>query len=190
MCEREDQGQFVEVVSHQASLSWNSRSGWYGQILFSRCRREYICSLDILRSETGKISQDRLGGIAAARLASTVRSVTLVPRKTPTLALGIRKETLIICSADLIGLFYDDVLTIRRIFQQSAPAPSFLVVASGLRLYFLFFGLLDDSRFLVTYSRTAETELNLNTETLTRQLSGVASEPQEDSTQSRSPTRR
>lgn len=106
------------------------------------------------------------------------------------LALGIRKETLVICSADLIGLFYDDVLTIRRIFQQSAPAPSFLVVASGLRLYFLFFGLLDDSRFLVTYSRTAETELNLNTETLTRQLSGVASEPQEDSTQSRSPTRR
>jgi len=46
------------------------------------------------------------------------------------LALGIRKEMLVICSADLIGLFYDDVLTIRRAFQQNTSAPSFLVVAS------------------------------------------------------------
>jgi hypothetical protein len=46
------------------------------------------------------------------------------------LALGIAKEALVICSVDLIGLFYDDVLTIRRAFQQNAPAASFLVVAS------------------------------------------------------------
>src|SRR5215469_12201658 len=46
------------------------------------------------------------------------------------LALGIAKETLVICSADLIGLFYDDVLTIRRAFQQNASAASFLVIAS------------------------------------------------------------
>ena len=46
------------------------------------------------------------------------------------LALGIATETLVICSADLIGLFYDDVLTIRREFQQKTPAASFLVVAS------------------------------------------------------------
>jgi hypothetical protein len=46
------------------------------------------------------------------------------------LALGIAEKTLAICSVDLIGLFYDDVLTIRRAFQQNAPAASFLVVAS------------------------------------------------------------
>jgi len=46
------------------------------------------------------------------------------------LALGIAKETLVICSVDLIGLFYDDVLTIRRAFQQNAPAASFPMVAS------------------------------------------------------------
>lgn len=46
------------------------------------------------------------------------------------LALGIATQTLVICSADLIGLFYDDVLTIRREFQQKTPSTSFLVVAS------------------------------------------------------------
>ena len=46
------------------------------------------------------------------------------------LALGIAKDMLVICSVDLIGLFYDDVLTIRRAFQQKAPATSFLIVAS------------------------------------------------------------
>jgi hypothetical protein len=46
------------------------------------------------------------------------------------LALGIAKQTLVICSADLIGLFYDDVLAIRRAFQQQAPSGCFLVVAS------------------------------------------------------------
>ncbi len=46
------------------------------------------------------------------------------------LALGIATETLVVCSADLIGLFYDDVLAIRRAFHEKAPAASFLVVAS------------------------------------------------------------
>jgi hypothetical protein len=46
------------------------------------------------------------------------------------LALGIARQTLVVCSVDLIGLFYDDVLTIRRAFQQTAPAGSVLIVAS------------------------------------------------------------
>jgi hypothetical protein len=46
------------------------------------------------------------------------------------LALGIAKQTLVVCSVDLIGLFYDDVLTIRRAFQQTTPVGSFLIVAS------------------------------------------------------------
>jgi len=46
------------------------------------------------------------------------------------LALGIAKETLVVCSIDLVGLFYDDVLTIRRAFQQTTPAGSVLIVAS------------------------------------------------------------
>jgi hypothetical protein len=46
------------------------------------------------------------------------------------LALGIAKQTLVLCSVDLIGLFYDDVLTIRRAFHEKAPAASFLVVAA------------------------------------------------------------
>src|SRR5262249_26970539 len=39
-------------------------------------------------------------------------------------------QTLVLCSADLIGLFYDDVLTIRRTFAEHAPLQSFVIVAS------------------------------------------------------------
>ena len=46
------------------------------------------------------------------------------------LALATARETLVICSADLIGLFYDDVLTVRREFQQKTATSSFLIVAS------------------------------------------------------------
>jgi hypothetical protein len=46
------------------------------------------------------------------------------------LALGIAKERIVMCSVDLIGLFYDDVLTIRRAFSQRAPGANFLIVAS------------------------------------------------------------
>jgi len=46
------------------------------------------------------------------------------------LALAVARQTLVLCSADLIGLFYDDVLNARRLFQQTAPSASFLVVTS------------------------------------------------------------
>ena len=44
------------------------------------------------------------------------------------LALGVGAQNLVLCSADLIGLFYDDVLTIRRAFQTQVPG-AFLIVA-------------------------------------------------------------
>ena len=46
------------------------------------------------------------------------------------LALNVSSQTLVLCSADLIGLFYDDVLTIRRTFAENVPSGSFLIVAS------------------------------------------------------------
>ena len=46
------------------------------------------------------------------------------------LALSVSSQVLVLCSADLIGLFYDDVLTIRRKFAENAPRGSFLIVAS------------------------------------------------------------
>ena len=46
------------------------------------------------------------------------------------LALEIGKQALVVCSVDLIGLFYDDVLTIRRAFQQKTSNTTFLIVAS------------------------------------------------------------
>jgi hypothetical protein len=46
------------------------------------------------------------------------------------LALGMANEILVVCSVDLIGLFYDDVLTIRRAFHEMTPAGSALIVAS------------------------------------------------------------
>jgi hypothetical protein len=46
------------------------------------------------------------------------------------LALGIAKPALVVCSVDLIGLFYDDVLTIRRAFRQKTSTEAFLIVSS------------------------------------------------------------
>ncbi len=46
------------------------------------------------------------------------------------LGLGIPKLTLVVCSVDLIGLFYDDVLTIRRAFQQKTSSAALLIIAS------------------------------------------------------------
>lgn len=45
-------------------------------------------------------------------------------------ALSVSSQTLVLCSADLIGLFYDDVLVIRRGFHQQTSSTAFLVVAS------------------------------------------------------------
>lgn len=46
------------------------------------------------------------------------------------LALGVEKQNLVLCSADLIGLFYEDVLAIRRDFARTTPSPAFLIVAA------------------------------------------------------------
>jgi hypothetical protein len=46
------------------------------------------------------------------------------------LALEIARQKLVLCSVDLIGLFYDDVLAIRRNFSDLTPSPSFLIVAA------------------------------------------------------------
>jgi hypothetical protein len=46
------------------------------------------------------------------------------------LALEIASQKLVFCSVDLIGLFYEDVLAIRRDFAHSTPSPAFLIVAA------------------------------------------------------------
>jgi hypothetical protein len=46
------------------------------------------------------------------------------------LALEVSAKRLVVCSADLIGLFYDDVLAIRRELQRSVPPATSLIVAS------------------------------------------------------------
>lgn len=46
------------------------------------------------------------------------------------LALGVGDQTIVLCSADLIGLFYDDVLKIRGKVKARAPQVTHLIVAS------------------------------------------------------------
>ena len=46
------------------------------------------------------------------------------------LALGAGDQTLVVCAADLIGLFYDDVLKIRERVKAQAPEVTHLIVAS------------------------------------------------------------
>jgi hypothetical protein len=46
------------------------------------------------------------------------------------LALGAGEQTIVMCSADLIGLFYDDVLKIRGKVKAQAPEVTHLIVAS------------------------------------------------------------
>jgi len=46
------------------------------------------------------------------------------------LALGAKDQTLVACAADLIGLFYDDVLKIRDRLKVQAPEVTHLIVAS------------------------------------------------------------
>src|SRR5215471_17077880 len=46
------------------------------------------------------------------------------------LALGNAKPSLVVCSVDLIGLFYDDILAIRRALREKLSAPTFLIVAA------------------------------------------------------------
>jgi len=67
-----------------------------------------------------------LAGFGHNRVATAVHDDLYVR----CLALGIAKQTVGACSVDLIGLFYDDVLTIRRLFQQKTSGATFLIVAS------------------------------------------------------------
>jgi len=46
------------------------------------------------------------------------------------LALEGARQRLVLCSVDLIGLFYEDVLAIRRDFEQLVPSPAFLIVSA------------------------------------------------------------
>ncbi|HMK30258.1 MAG TPA: hypothetical protein VK473_11280 [Terriglobales bacterium] len=66
-----------------------------------------------------------LGGFGHNRIASAVHD----PLYARCLALEIGHKIVVLCSADLIGLFYEDVLKIRRSFQVRAPAGSQLVIA-------------------------------------------------------------
>lgn len=66
-----------------------------------------------------------LAGFGHARLATGVHD----PLYVRCVALQIDSNDLVLCSVDLIGLFYADVQEIRRAFQKQAPAGSHLVVA-------------------------------------------------------------
>src|SRR5262245_5696615 len=67
-----------------------------------------------------------LAGFGHNRLATAVHD----PLYVRCLAVEIDKKTLVLCAADLIGLFYDDVQKIRSRFIEHAPKGSFLIVAS------------------------------------------------------------
>lgn len=66
-----------------------------------------------------------LAGFGHNRIATAVHD----PLYVRCLSLQIKNNGVVFCSADLIGLFYDDVLAIRRIFAKQAPAGFQLVVA-------------------------------------------------------------
>lgn len=67
-----------------------------------------------------------LAGFGTNRVASGVHDDLYVR----CLALGVASETVAMCSADLIGLFYDDVLKIREKVKAQAPATTHVIVAS------------------------------------------------------------
>ncbi len=67
-----------------------------------------------------------LAGFGHNRLATAVHD----PLYVRCLAVEVGKKTLLLCAADLIGLFYDDVQKIRARFAEHAPKGSLLIVAS------------------------------------------------------------
>ena len=77
---------------------------------------------------TSDVAADKvyLAGFGNNRLATGVHD-DLFAR---CLALSAGKETLVLCSVDLIGLFYDDVLKIRDLVKAQAPQVSHVIVAS------------------------------------------------------------
>lgn len=66
-----------------------------------------------------------LAGFGHNRLATAVHD----PLYVRCLALEASRDTVVLCSADLIGLFYYDVQKIRERFRSGAPAGSHLIVA-------------------------------------------------------------
>jgi hypothetical protein len=66
-----------------------------------------------------------LAGFGHNRVATAVHD----PLYVRCLALQANRSTLVLCAADLIGLFYEDVQTIRRRFGVRAPAGALLIVA-------------------------------------------------------------
>ncbi len=66
-----------------------------------------------------------LAGFGHDRIATGVHD----PLYVRCAAVQINGNTLVLCSVDLIGLFYDDVQEIRRTFQRQAPKDAHLVVA-------------------------------------------------------------
>lgn len=67
-----------------------------------------------------------LAGFGHNRLATAVHD----PLYVRCLALQDSGNVVVMCAADLIGLFYEDVLTIRSKFRAEAPVGAFLIVAS------------------------------------------------------------
>jgi hypothetical protein len=65
-----------------------------------------------------------LAGFGHNRVATAMHD----PLYVRCLALQAEKRTVVLCSADLIGLFYDDVQKIREIFRTQSPSGSQLVV--------------------------------------------------------------
>jgi hypothetical protein len=74
--------------------------------------------------KTGKVY---LAGFGNNRIATGVHDDLYVR----CLALGAGNQTLAMCDADLIGLFYDDVLKIRAKVKAQAPQVTHLIVASS-----------------------------------------------------------
>src|SRR5262245_6094190 len=66
-----------------------------------------------------------LAGFGHNRIATAVHD----PLYVRCLALQASTDTVVLCSADLIGLFYDDVQKIREMFSSRAPSGSHLIVA-------------------------------------------------------------
>src|SRR5262245_16514019 len=66
-----------------------------------------------------------LAGFGHNRIATAVHD----PLYVRCLALQASQDIVVLCSADLIGLFYDDVQKIREIFSSRTPAGSHLIVA-------------------------------------------------------------
>src|SRR5262245_17618946 len=67
-----------------------------------------------------------LAGFGHNRLATAVHD----PLYVRCLAVEVGMRTLLLCAADLIGLFYDDVQKIRARFAEHAPKGWLLIVAS------------------------------------------------------------